>query len=155
MPGLRRRRRRVGSSHDSGRDGRALQLEGRVEVTARDGGILLLGRDGVLWRIFPKEIVKHTHDDTPFRPFSTDEMSRALKGQLPRGFEVYKTTHYLVFYNTSRAYAQWCGGLYERLYTAFRSFWKHKGFDLTEPKFLLVAVVFADKPSYVRYSTPN
>jgi hypothetical protein len=136
-------------------DGKTALREGRVEVTAQDGGILLLGRDGVLWRIPHEEIVQHTHDDAPFRPFSAEEMSRALKGQLPRGFEVYKTAHYLVFYNTSRAYAQWCGGLYERLYTAFRSYWKHRGFDLTEPKFPLVAVVFADKPSYVRYSTPE
>ena len=71
---------------------------------------------------------------------------------MPKGFEVYQTTHYLIFHNTSRAYAQWCGALFERLYTAFHNFWTHQGFELVEPEFPLVAVVFADKASYVKYS---
>ena len=134
------------------RDGRDLQLEGRVEVTAQDGGILLLARDGVLWTILPEELGKHSHDDTPFRPLSTQDLSRLLLARLPKGFDVHPTTHYLIFHNTSRVYAQWCGGLFERLYTAFRNYWTHKGFELAEPEFPLVAVVFADKSSYVKFS---
>ena len=127
-------------------------VEGRVEVTAEDGGILLLGRDGVLWSIQPDELAKKKHDEAAFRPFSTKEMSEALKAQLPKGFDVHATAHYLICYNTSRAYAQWCGGLFERLYTAFRNYWTWKGFDLREPEFPLVAVVFADKQSYLKFS---
>ena len=82
-------------------------------------------------------------------------MSKELRDQLPKGFDVHATTHYLICHNTSRAYAQWCGALFERLYKAFHSFWAHKGFELRDPQFPLVAVVFADKPSYVKYSRGN
>ena len=137
------------------RDGVNHYVEGRVEVTAQDGGILLLGRDGVLWSIPPEELAKHTHDDTPFHPFSTAEMSKTLLAELPKGFDVHATAHYLIFHNTSRAYAQWCGALFERLYMAFRNYWTWKGFDLAEPEFPLVAIVFADKQSYLKFSLAN
>ncbi len=136
-------------------DGKELRIEGRIEVTAADGGILLCGRDNVLWRILPEEQVERKPDDAPFRFFSAAEMARALRGELPRGFDVHETTHYLICYNTSRVYAQWCGGLFERLYTAFHTFWTRKGFDLTEPKTPLVAVVFADQDSYAQYAAPE
>ena len=66
------------------RDGAELQVEGRVEVTAQDGGMLLLARDGVLWRILPEEQVKHTHDDAPFRPFRRQEMTKSCWPSCPR-----------------------------------------------------------------------
>jgi hypothetical protein len=134
------------------RDGKLSAVEGRVEITGQDDSILLLARDGVLWPIAAEEIVKHTHNDAPYQPLSVAEMSRELKGQLPKGFDVHETAHYLIFHNTSRAYAHWCGTLLERLHTAFHTFWTRKGFELTEPDFHLVAVLFADKASYLDYT---
>ncbi|NQU23584.1 MAG: DUF1570 domain-containing protein, partial [Candidatus Nealsonbacteria bacterium] len=52
-------------------------------------------------------------------------------------------------------YAQWCGALFERLYLAFTNYWSRKGFDLAEPEFPLVAVVFAKQDSYVKHSRPE
>jgi hypothetical protein len=134
------------------RDGREIEVEGRVIVTAQDGGILLLARDGLLWSILPEEKAHHSSDAAPFRPLGAKELSHALLAQLPKGFDVYQTTHYLICYDTSRAYAQWCGGLFERLYTAFRNYWTRKGFQLAEPEFPLVAIVFADRANYTRYA---
>ena len=99
----------------------------------------------------PDEIVEHTSDKKPYQALSVAEMTREMKGQLPKGFEVYETTHYLIFHSTSRAYAHWCGTLLERLYTAFHTFWTRKGFDLAEPDSRLVAVIFADEASYLQY----
>ena len=109
-------------------------------------------RDGVLWAIPPEELVSHTSDSTPFKPFGRDEMVKRMKAELPAGFRVHQTAHYLIFYDTSPAYAQWCGSLFERLYLAFTNFWSRKGFELHEPEFPLVAIVFADKRSYLRFS---
>ena len=133
------------------RHGKLREVEGRVELTGQDDSILLLARDGVLWSIMPDEIVKHTSDEKPYQALSVAEMTREMKGQLPKGFEVYETTHYLIFHSTSRAYAHWCGTLLERLYTAFHTFWTRKGFDLAEPDSRLVAVIFADEASYRQY----
>ena len=42
--------------------------------------------------------------------------------------------------------------MFERLYAAFRNAWSRQGFEMVEPEFRLVAVVFSDKASYVKYS---
>jgi hypothetical protein len=134
------------------RDGKTIDVTGRVLVTAQDGGLLLLARDGVLWLIPPEEQVEHTNDAAPFTPLARDEIAKRLLGDLPSGFKVYATAHYLILYDTSPVYAQWCGSLFERLYMAFTNSWTRKGFELTEPEFPLVALVFADRPSYRKFA---
>lgn len=134
------------------RDGQELQVDGRVLVKAEDGGLLLLARDGVLWRVPPEELVKHSHDDRTLEPLSTEDLARRTLATLPQGFEVITTSHYLICYNTSRAYAQWCASLLERLYRAFTNYWSLKGFDLHEPDMPLVAIVFADRQSYIKHA---
>jgi len=124
------------------------KLAGRVLVSAQDGGLLLLGQDGVTWMIQPGEIVSHTADDAPFKPLNADELSERLLGQLPKGFETRRTSHYLIFHNTSRDYAGWCGSLFERLYLEFTNFWTRRGFSLKTPDWPLVAIIFADQRSY-------
>ena len=134
------------------RDGKKVSVTGRVVTEAEDGGLLVLARDGVLWRIDPKDVIAHTKDAAPFTLFSDEELGRKLLAELPRGFEIHRTSHYLICYNTSRGYAQWCGSLFERLYLAFTNFWSRKGFTLTEPDYPLVAIVFADRRSYVSHA---
>ncbi len=107
---------------------REMTLSGRVLITAEDGGLLLQGRDGVIWAIQPDELIKQTSDDDPFEPFTRDEMAKSLLAELPKNFEVLHTKHYLICYDTSRTYAQWAGSLFERLYMAFTNYWSHKGF---------------------------
>jgi hypothetical protein len=137
------------------RDGKTLEVAGRVTVEARDGGLLVLGRDGVLWAIPPDEQVKHVSDSRPFTSYTREEMSKRILSELPKGFRVRSTAHYLIFYDTSPAYAQWCGSLFERLYMAFTNFWSHRGFELVQPEFPLVAVVFADRQSFAKHSRPE
>ena len=137
------------------RGGREIRVEGRLLVTAQDGGLLVLATDGVLWAVPPEELVKHATDDVPFKPLTPDEMSRRVLAGLPAGFDVHATAHYLIFYDTSKTYAHWCGGLFERLYLAFTNYWSRKGFDLHEPEFPLVAIVFADRNAYAEHSRPE
>ena len=138
-----------------------LQVEGRVEVAAQDGGLLLLARDGRLWPIQPKELVQRQALDRPFTPLTADELSKQLLAEVSRDaqatsggrpFAVHVTAHYVLCYNTSPEYAKWCGGLFEQLYRAFFSYWTHRGAALKEPEFPLSAVIFADRPSYARYA---
>jgi hypothetical protein len=136
-------------------DGKEMQVEGRLEVEAQDGGIVVLARDGFLWAIPPEQQIKHTRDEVPFKPLGADEMAKRLLAELPAGFESYQTTHYLILHDTSRVYAQWCGSLFERLYMAFTNFWTRRGFTLKEPEFPLVAIVFAERPAYLKYARPE
>ena len=104
------------------RDKEEHSIEGKLLVKAQDGGLMLLSPDGALWNIEPEEIVHHTHDDRPFAPLTQAEAGKRALAELPRGFDVYTTAHYVICYGTSRAYAQWVGALYERLYTAFTNY---------------------------------
>ncbi|MEN6493068.1 MAG: DUF1570 domain-containing protein [Thermoguttaceae bacterium] len=134
------------------RDGREIEVNGRILLTATDGGILLQARDGVLWTVQPSEQVRETSDEADFKPMTMAELSQVLLRELPKGFDTYQTTHYLICYNTSLPYAKWCGSLFERLYMAFTNCWSRRGFDLHEPEFPLVAIVFADKRSYTAFA---
>ncbi len=133
-------------------DGRQSKVAGRLLVEAQDGGLLLLARDGVLWTVQPEDLVRRTRDDVPFEPLSAEELSTELLGELPQGFAVHRSAHYVILYNTSREYAVWCGSLFERLYAAFVNCWSRKGFQLSDPEFPLVAIVFADQRSYVEHA---
>jgi hypothetical protein len=134
------------------RDGKQQSVSGKTVVRAQDGGILLVGRDGELWSLEPQEIVSERKDDEPFEPLSPDELSVQLLRELPAGFEAYQTKHYLICHNTSRAYATWCGAIFERLYAAFANYWTRKGIELKEPEFPLVAVVFDSRASYAQHA---
>jgi hypothetical protein len=134
------------------RDGKEQQVSGRLLVTAQDGGLLLLERDGVLCAIPPEEQVKHTNDDSPFKPLTRDELTKKLLAELPAHFDVLNTAHYLIFYDTSKSYAAWCGSLFERLYLSFTNYWSRKGFTLKEPEFPLVAIIFANPSEYIKFS---
>lgn len=134
------------------KEGREQKVVGRVLVEAEDGGLLVESSDGTLSTVPPEELVSRHQDDREFKPLTSAELAARLLADLPPGFEIHTTKHYLIAYNTSKAYAQWCGALFERLYGAFTNYWSRKGFNLHTPEFPLVAIVFADQESYNRFS---
>jgi hypothetical protein len=129
-----------------------MQVAGKVLVTAKDGGVMLLAPDGMLWNIEPQEIVDHKQDDQPFAPLTQAEAAKHALAGLPAGFEVYNTAHYVFCHNTSRAYAQWVGALYERLYSAFSNYWTRRGFKLHDPELPLVVIIFSTQSAYAAHS---
>jgi hypothetical protein len=135
------------------RDGRVHSVDGQLVVTAQDGGMLLLAADGTLWAIEPQDLVSRHTDNLPFEPHSQEALGKQLLSELPAGFEIHATRHYVICHNTSRAYAAWCGALFERLYMAFANYWSRKGVKLRDPEFPLVAVVFDSRAAYVRHAT--
>lgn len=133
------------------RDGKPLHLSGKLIVEA-ENGVVLHTPDDKLWTINSKEITERSSDSKPFQLYGKDELSEKLLEEMPDGFRVHQTANYLICYNTSQTYAEWCGALYERLFRGFYSFWKNQGLKLNEPAAPLVALVFADKATYVKYA---
>ncbi|WP_197356573.1 DUF1570 domain-containing protein [Aureliella helgolandensis] len=126
---------------------------GEVQREYADGSLLLLTPDGQLWTLLHDEI-QSIHDiDEPMQAATSKEIYEQFKEQLPPGFSVHKTRHYVMVYNTSPAYVQWAGELFEGQYSRFYNYWKSHGIKLDEPRFPLVALVFSDKASYSRYAT--
>lgn len=136
------------------RNGQRHEVIGQVQTRLSNGGLLLLASDGVLWSVEHTELIEHTTDEAPLEPLTPLELTAELLDDFP-GFHVHATQHYLICYNTSDAYAQWCGALFERLYLAFTNYWTRRGFELEEPRFPLVAVVFADRASFSAHAAPE
>lgn len=134
------------------RNDKTMQVAGRLLVEAQDGGLLVQDQAGVLWAITPQEKTSHHADESAFAPYDKETLGKQLLAELPAGFKTHTTAHYLIVYNTSSTYAQWCGGLYERLYAAFTNYWDKRGFQLEDPAFPLVALVFDDKDTFAAYS---
>jgi len=133
--------------------GTVQRLTGKVLIEAEDGGVLFQTSDGVLHTVQGDEMEKRTTDNIPFAALTTAQLAEKMLAEAGDGFKVHTTAHYVICYNTSQAYAQWCGGLYERLYRAFHTYWTAKGFELHEPSFAMPAMVFDTRAAYVQYAT--
>jgi len=134
------------------RGGETRSISGRLITTAADGGVLLLAADGRIWTIQPTELKSKTQDDRPFTPLKPNELARALLPELPAGFAIHTTVHYVIAYDTTKAYAQWCGGLLERLSAAFVNHWTKLGIKLHNPEFPLVVIIFSKQETYAEFS---
>ena len=134
-------------------DGSEVDLVGDILIEGQNGSLYFQQNNGRIWFVQPEQIVTRKDSAVDAVPASFDEMKEQLLGELPDGFRIYKTKHYLIAYQTELAYAKWLAQLYElRLYRVFEVFWQRKKkFDLHDPKFPLVAVVFKSKAEYQRY----
>jgi hypothetical protein len=134
------------------RDGRPYHVSGTVVVEAQDGGVLLQDPAGVLWAVTAEELEKRDQDAIPFQPLDKEALKEHLLREMPPGFRIHTTAHYVICYNTSEAYARWCGALFERLFLAFRTFWRERGFDFQDPESPLVALAFDSQRTYTQYA---
>lgn len=125
---------------------------GEVLVDFPDGSLLLLTPDGQLWTLFGEDVTSKEPVAEPMQPLTSDEIFEQFQSQLPPGFAIHKTKHYVLVHNTSPAYADWVGQLFERLHRGFYNYWRTRNIKLEEPRFPLVAAVFRDKQSYLQFA---
>lgn len=130
-------------------------VTGEILVEAQDGGLMLQSDDGRIWMVQPDQIIKRSSDDESLQPLTADAMAERMKLELPSGFKVYRTAHYVIVHNTSGAYVKRVGLLFEQLYKGFYAFWKNQHWKLPEPKFPLVALVLADRKDFLKYAGPE
>jgi hypothetical protein len=135
------------------RDGQSFTLTGEILVETVDGGILFRKLDGRIRVIQGDEVVSKVDNDDEVTPLTQRQMKDKILEELPEGFRVHTTKHFVIAYNTERAYAKWIGGLYERLFRGFISHWaKKRDYDLnSKPAFPLVAIIFRSKAEYSRF----
>jgi hypothetical protein len=123
-------------------------LEATVLVEAADGG-LLVERDDEQYEILEPGSIA-SREPLPMAPAAETprELGQRILAELPAGFDVHVTKHYVVCFDTSRDYARWCAALFERLHEAFGNFWGRAGLDVADPPRPLVVVIFADRAAY-------
>ncbi|MSR57416.1 MAG: DUF1570 domain-containing protein [Planctomycetaceae bacterium] len=128
---------------------------GRVLIEAVDGGLVVEGRDGRLWRAEKERLIAREPTGETFSPLSPAELGRQLAAELGGEVDVVTTKHYVICSRAGKAYTRWCGALFERLYAAFQRYWKNMGFEPHEPEFPLVALIFAHDRQFAEFATKD
>ena len=128
------------------------KLQANVLVEAQDGGLLAQSSDGKLWVIEKQELVSRKKSSAEVAPKAAKQLGEDLLKELPPGFRIYKTRNFVFAYQTERAYAKWIGGLYERLFSAFKKFWKGKKLAVeNKSRYPLTTIIFRSKAAYSQY----
>lgn len=130
-------------------------VEGRVVVDAQDGSLLLEHDDQRLELLPGADVRGREAVAAAPEPLAPRALGEAVLRTLPAGFDQVATRHYVVCYDTSRAYAQWCAALFERLHDAFMNFWRQAGFEVEDPAYPLVVVIFADRQRYEEHAAAD
>ena len=127
-------------------------VSGKLLVEAQDGGVMIVTDAGRIWTIYPDMLVDRKSDEREFQPIDADAMEKRLRDELPNEFEVFRTGHYIIAYNSSENYARRVGALYEQLYRAFYAYWKNQGWKLNKPEYPLVSLVVKDREDFLKYA---
>lgn len=128
---------------------------GEVLLEGQDGGLLFQANDGHIWMIQPEEISDRKQNSDPLEIPDPKATAAKLVAQLGDDFRVMQTAHYVVVSNAEAPFVEYCAAMFEKLYKGFYAFWKNSGWDLPEPRFPLVALVFRDKASFQSYARPD
>jgi hypothetical protein len=124
-------------------------VTGRVVIQAQDGGVLVEHDDGRYEILQPDRLAGQAPEPAPAaEPDTPQALGRRILAELPAGFDVLVTKHYVVCFDTSRDYAKWCAALFERLHDAFGTYWTRAGLEVHDPPRPLVVVIFADRRGY-------
>jgi len=81
--------------------------------------------------------------DKPFKPSTFDELASELTTKAFPGFKSHKTTRYLYIYNCSDEFRKLTSTILETMYPSLFAYFKNERFDVHQPEFPLVIVIFA------------
>jgi hypothetical protein len=127
-------------------------VDAAIVVEAADGG-MLLELDDQRYRLVPPGSVAARRAGPPRAAAESPRaFGQRVLADLPAGFSLLTTRHYVVCFDTSRDYAQWCAALFERLHETFGNFWSQAGLEIVDPPRPLVVVIFADRAAYERHA---
>jgi hypothetical protein len=128
---------------------------GRVLFKAPDSGLLVETREGRLWTVTPDILVATKETDTTFEYRSNEEFGEHLQHELAQagvasGSVIHSTEHYVICSTAGKPYALWAGQMLERLFKAFRTYWKSRGFEMPEPNSPMPVLILADRAEFAK-----
>jgi len=127
-------------------------VDATIVLEAADGS-MLLEHDDQQYELVPAGSVAARRPCPAAEPAESPRaFGQRILAELPAGFNLLTTRHYVVCFDTSRDYAQWCAALFERLHETFGNFWSQAGLDVADPSRPLVVVIFADRADYERHA---
>lgn len=128
-------------------------LQAAQVVEARDGGVLMLARDGRLLTATPAQLKQKRQLEETFTPLGESELEQQLTEELGPGFTFTRTKHFTLCSQAGKRYSQWCGYLFERLYKVMHNYWDSDELPLHEPEVPLIAIIFKDRAAFEAYAS--
>jgi hypothetical protein len=129
-----------------------LNLDGRplegTPLAASEENIIFLARDGRLLEFPPGKAEAWSLQSGGFRSYSQAEIRGQLLREFGRGYDVSGVGHYLVVHPAGQK-DQWAPR-FEALYRSFVHYFAARGWQLAEPQFPLIAVVYARQGDFQR-----
>lgn len=126
-------------------------LTGTVVVEAADGGLLIELPDQ-RYELVEPEALAAREAVAAGAALTPREVGTRILAELPPGFRLHVTRHYVVCHDTAPEYAKWAAALLERLRDGFENYWRLAGLEPVPASGPLVVVIFADRRAYEAFA---
>ena len=126
--------------------------EGRIVAEIPDNALLLEERNGRLHQIPVRQVQSREDTMEPFLRFTSAELAADLLLQVPGGFEITETEHYVICSNSASEYVEFCGKLLEVVFDQYFHFMTEQKIEVTQPARRLPIVIFASTSEFQTYS---
>jgi hypothetical protein len=133
-------------------EGRPGKITGRVVVEDQQGGVLLEDAAGVYWTLEAKDVVAREAGEGTYERAGVKELAESLKAAAGGEAVVVETKNYVIVSRASRAYASWCGSMFERLRNGFLAHWEREKVELKPNQFPLPILVLQNKGQFREYA---
>jgi len=128
------------------------EFRGRILAEIPDSAVLLEEKNGKLHQIPTQQILSRVNLDEPFVSFSSSELVADLLRQVPDGFEIVETEHYVLCSNSASEYVQYCGELLETVFDRYFQFMIGQKIVVTQPTRKLPIIVFASAAEFQTFA---
>jgi len=118
-------------------------LNGRIIAELPGSAVLLEERNGKLHQISSRLIQSRDDAETLFAPFTSTELAQDLLTQVPAGFEITETEHYVLCSNSATEYVEFCGKLLESVFDQYFRVMGELKIAVNAPVRKLPIVIFA------------
>ena len=129
-----------------------LQISGRILIEAQDGGLLFEERNGRIRQLTPAVIKSKTTSDFPFLPMTNDELGNDLLLQVPPGFEVHQTDHYVICSNSAEEYCEFVGKLLEKAFDQYFKFMGEQEIAVRQPAGKLPIIILQSEAEFKEFA---
>lgn len=127
-------------------------VTGRIVSELPNSSVLLEERNGKLHQISARQIKSRENAGTLFAPFSSTELAKDLLLQMPAGFEVTETEHYVLCSNSAAEYVEFCGKLLESVFDQYFRFMSEQKIPVAQPVRKLPVVIFAGASEFQTFA---
>lgn len=132
---------------------KSVVLTCRIVAEIPNSAVLLEERNGRLHQIPARQLQAREHLQEPFVPFTSAELAADLLQQVPAGFEVTETAHYVICSNSASEYVEFCGKLLESVFDQYFLFMAEQKIEVNEPTLRLPIIIFASSSEFQTFST--